>query len=128
MNCKYEISGNFKCIEKFGVTVTGDADDNDDCRIDAMGQQCNNPWTRQNCPKNCKLINEKRDNLGANLCKPLAENGFCGSDPNMMVYCANTCSSKKVDLHKDCLQWSQQGECAKNPNYMKYKCRKSCNT
>ncbi|ETO25077.1 hypothetical protein RFI_12067 [Reticulomyxa filosa] len=32
------------------------------------------------------------------------------------------------NLHKDCAFWASEGECDNNPDYMKYRCAKACNT
>ena len=30
------------------------------------------------------------------------------------------------DGHPNCKKWAEKGECEKNPNYMKKKCKKRC--
>ena len=37
-----------------------------------------------------------------------------------------TYSNMCIDLNDNCINWTMQDECKKNPNYMLERCKKSC--
>ena len=48
----------------------------------------------------------------------------------MKEHCAKSCgtcaTARCSDANTGCSQWAAQGECKKNPTFMRHSCKKSC--
>jgi hypothetical protein len=77
-------------------------------------------------------------------CSNWSKYNECIANPVYMLnYCKKSCdtcninsfnidkiikiySNMCIDLNNNCINWTMQGECQKNPNYMLARCKKSC--
>jgi len=80
------------------------------------------------------VSNYDRDQLvsdgtyGMNQVQLGMESGLNGVNQGLTDETSNLHSNVKCDdLNKYCYDWSQRGECDKNPSYMHVNCKKSCN-
>jgi hypothetical protein len=124
-------------IVSTGEKTVDCADNDNQCAYWVKKGECerNPKYMLKNCQKGCKVCScKKGPSPEYTACKNAEKTCNEKFPPDKRVAAnAEVCKTADnqtifdcLDSGKHCAYWKSQGECEKNPNYMKAKCKKTC--